>query len=122
MFALRSNRGASMSSDRKRTRAEERELAKSMARIEALEDEWKLYQILERSIPYGWRRLHEKQPTTPPKTKLTLALDADMVAWYRQLGRGYQPHMNGVLRAYMEAVIAKAIEREGDRNWKDEPI
>ncbi len=78
--------------------------------------------LLYRTIPLGWRRLHKKRPVTPTKVKLTLALDADMVSWYRELGRGYQPHMNGVLRAYMHAVVSKAIEREGDRDWRDEPI
>ncbi len=108
--------------ERKRTQAEEREMAKSLARIEALELDWERCQRLNRDIPDGWHGLLERHPTTPPKVKLTLALDADLVAWYRQLGRGYQPHMNGVLRAYMHAVIAKVIEREGDRDWKDRPI
>jgi hypothetical protein len=44
------------------------------------------------------------------KTKLNLALDADMVTWFRALGRGYQPRMNAVLRAYMHAVIAKEVD------------
>lgn len=108
--------------ERKRTRAEEREMAKALAKIEALERDWERARRLDRTIPDGWFYLHRHQPTKPPKVKLTLALDADMVAWYRQLGRGYQPHMNGVLRAYMHAVIAKIIEREGDRDWKDRPI
>ncbi len=122
MVRIRSNGAPGMSHERNRTKSEERELARSIARLEALEDEWALLQKMWATIPGGWRRLHEKLPVTPPKTKLTLALDADMVAWYRQMGRGYQPHMNGVLRAYMHAVIAKAVEREGDRDWKDRPI
>jgi len=111
-----------MSHDRKRTKTEQRALARSLAAIEALEEDWALRHKLLDGIPSGWRVLQRRQPTKPRKVKLTLALDADMVAWYRQLGRGYQPHMNGVLRAYMHAVIAKAIEREGDRDWKDRPI
>lgn len=108
--------------ERKRTPAQEREMAKSLARIEALELDLERFIRLNKDIPEGWYYLHKRHPTTPPKVKLTLALDADMVGWYRQLGRGYQPHMNGVLRAYMHAVIAKVIEREGDRDWKDRPI
>ena len=42
-------------------------------------------------------------PTSPPKTSLTLRLDADMAAWFRGQGRGYQARMNAVLRAYMLA-------------------
>jgi hypothetical protein len=33
-----------------------------------------------------------------------------MVAWFRALGRGWQPRMNAVLRAYMHAVISKAVK------------
>jgi len=51
-----------------------------------------------------------------------VTLDADMVAWFRGLGRGYQPRMNAVLRAYMHAVLSKEIERPGDRDWKGEMI
>jgi hypothetical protein len=45
-----------------------------------------------------------------------------MVAWFRALGRGYQPRMNAVLRAYMHAVISKEVERAGDRDWKGDVI
>lgn len=36
---------------------------------------------------------------------------------YRALGRGYQARMNGVLRAYMLAILSKSIEQPGDRDW-----
>lgn len=75
-----------------------------------------------RLIPPGWHEIEKLAPVKPRKTKLNLALDADMVAWFRALGRGYQPRMNAVLRAYMHAVIAKEIERPGDRDWKGEVI
>ncbi len=38
-----------------------------------------------------------------PKQQLTLRLDADVLAWFRALGRGYQSRMNAVLKAYKEA-------------------
>jgi uncharacterized protein (DUF4415 family) len=37
------------------------------------------------------------------KERITMRLDADMLAWFRQQGRGYQTRMNAVLRAYYEA-------------------
>ena len=55
-------------------------------------------------------------------TTLTMALDADMVKWFRVLGRGCQPRMNAILRAYMHAVISKEIEQKGDRDWRGEVI
>ena len=44
----------------------------------------------------------------PPVTRenkrlITLRLDADVLAFFRQHGRRYQTQMNAVLRAYMEA-------------------
>jgi uncharacterized protein (DUF4415 family) len=38
----------------------------------------------------------------PIKTPVTLRLDADVLAWLRQQGRGYQTRINGVLRLEME--------------------
>lgn len=39
----------------------------------------------------------------PRKEQLTLRLDADVLAWFRAQGRGYQSRMNAVLKAYKEA-------------------
>jgi uncharacterized protein (DUF4415 family) len=39
----------------------------------------------------------------PPKQQLTLRLDADVLDWFRALGRGYQSRMNAILKAYKEA-------------------
>jgi uncharacterized protein (DUF4415 family) len=39
----------------------------------------------------------------PRKTLLSLRIDADVVAWFRAQGEGYQSRMNALLRAYMEA-------------------
>jgi uncharacterized protein (DUF4415 family) len=38
-----------------------------------------------------------------PKKQLTVRLDADMVEWFKQKGRGYQTRMNAVLRSYYES-------------------
>ena len=57
--------------------------------------------------PKEWRKIEDVFPTTPPKTSLTLRLDADMAAWFRGQGRGYQARMNAVLRAYMLARMTK---------------
>lgn len=37
----------------------------------------------------------------PRKLQLTLRLDADVLAWFRKKGRGYQTRMNRALRAVM---------------------
>jgi len=39
----------------------------------------------------------------PRKALLSLRIDADVIAWFRKQGPGYQSRMNALLRAYMEA-------------------
>ena len=34
---------------------------------------------------------------------MTLRLDPDVLAWFRNAGRGYQTRINAVLRAFVEA-------------------
>lgn len=37
------------------------------------------------------------------KKAVSIRLDQDVLAWFRQQGRGYQTRMNAVLRTYMQA-------------------
>ena len=60
--------------------------------------------------PRAWGGIEEAFPTTPPKTQITLKLDADLVRWFKGQGRGYQARMNAVLRAYW---LAKRTGLEG---------
>ena len=39
----------------------------------------------------------------PPKTLISLRVDADVLAWFKAQGAGYQTRMNAVLRAFKEA-------------------
>lgn len=39
----------------------------------------------------------------PKKSLLSLRVDADVIAWFKAQGAGYQSRMNALLRAYMEA-------------------
>ena len=39
----------------------------------------------------------------PPKTLISLRVDADVLAWFKAQGAGYQTRMNAVLRAFREA-------------------
>lgn len=47
-----------------------------------------------------WRQAKVVWPTR--KTIVTMRLDADLLAWFRQQ-RGYQTRINAILRAYMKA-------------------
>lgn len=40
----------------------------------------------------------------PRKQPVTLRLDPDVLAWFREQGPGYQARINAVLRRYMETV------------------
>jgi uncharacterized protein (DUF4415 family) len=37
------------------------------------------------------------------KTSISLRMDADVLAWFKRQGPGYQTRMNAVLRAFKEA-------------------
>ena len=39
----------------------------------------------------------------PPKALISLRVDADVLAWFKAQGVGYQTRMNAVLRAFKEA-------------------
>lgn len=39
------------------------------------------------------------------KEQIALRLDADVLAWYRSLGNGWQTRMNAVLKAYRDATV-----------------
>ena len=39
----------------------------------------------------------------PAKKQLTVRLDADVLAWLQDQGKGYHSRINAILRAYYEA-------------------
>lgn len=38
------------------------------------------------------------------KVHLSIRLDEDIVAWFKQFGRGYQTRINSILRSYVQSV------------------
>jgi len=56
-----------------------------------------------------WKKAKVVYPEGP-KRQLTVRLDADMVEWFKEKGRGYQTRMNAVLRSYYEAHNEKENE------------
>jgi uncharacterized protein (DUF4415 family) len=48
-----------------------------------------------------WRNAVRNPFYRPVKQQLTVRLDADVVAWLRRQGRGYQTRLNNVLRKAM---------------------
>ena len=41
----------------------------------------------------------------PPKTSISLRLDADVLEWLKAQGPGYQTRINAILRAFKEGSI-----------------
>lgn len=39
----------------------------------------------------------------PPKTSVSLRIDADLLQWFKAQGAGYQTRINAILRAYRDA-------------------
>ncbi|MSP68163.1 MAG: hypothetical protein EXQ96_08780 [Alphaproteobacteria bacterium] len=48
-----------------------------------------------------WARAKVVQP--PAKKAVSIRIDADVLAWFRAEGPGYQTRINAVLRSYAEA-------------------
>ena len=48
-----------------------------------------------------------------PKKQMTLRLDADVVQWFRQQGKGYQTLMNAVLKGYVAHQRSPGRNRDG---------
>lgn len=49
-----------------------------------------------------WRKARVVMPP-PGKASVHLRLDADVLEWFREQGRGHLSRMNAVLRSFMEA-------------------
>jgi uncharacterized protein (DUF4415 family) len=48
----------------------------------------------------------------PPKTSISLRLDADVLEWLKAQGPGYQTRINAILRAFKEASAPTAGDRK----------
>jgi uncharacterized protein (DUF4415 family) len=55
-----------------------------------------------------WKNAVRNPLYRPVKQQLTVRLDADVVAWLRQQGKGYQTRLNQMLREVMLEGIEKS--------------
>lgn len=72
--------------------------------------EWDLHStILDRMrIPAEWHEIAKAKPGQT-KTRVTLRLDNDVVAFFRSMGPDWQPRVNRLLSAWMHARLAGVI-------------
>ncbi len=62
-----------------------------------------------------WKKAVRNPYYRPVKQQLTVRLDADVVVWLRQQGKGYQTRLNQVLRNVMIEEIGKGRRPTGRR-------
>jgi uncharacterized protein (DUF4415 family) len=90
--------------DRPMTAAKKRKLAKLAARPDSEID----FSDIPPLKATFWKNAVRNPFYRPVKQQLTVRLDADVVAWLRRHGRGYQTRLNQVLRDAMIKEIKKS--------------
>ena len=86
------------------TPARKRRLARVAARPDSKID----LSAIPRLSESFWENAVRNPFYRPVKQQLTVRLDADVVAWLRDQGKGYQTRLNRVLREAMLADIKKS--------------
>lgn len=76
--------------------------AKRLKELAARSDEQIDYSDIPELDEAFWRDARVHAPLGR-KQQLTIRFDADIVEWFKAKGKGYQSHMNAVLRAYVDA-------------------
>jgi hypothetical protein len=72
--------------------------------------EWDLHHRIEDTgrIPPEWHEIAQGRPTAR-KLRVTMALEEDVVKFFRSMGPGYGPRINDVLKTWMHARLAGVI-------------
>jgi uncharacterized protein (DUF4415 family) len=75
------------------------------ARIDAMQDEDIDLSDAPEITPEMFARAVVRRglKTRSNKAQVTLRVDSDVLAWFKEQGSGYQTKINALLRAYMEA-------------------
>ena len=74
---------------------------KRLKEIEAIKDKDIDYSDIPELDETFWKNAVLGHPER--KERLTVRFDAEMVAWFKKQGRGYQTRMNAVLKSFYEA-------------------
>ena len=78
-----------------------RSIRSDMKRLDAMKDEEIDYSEIPEFDEAFLRQVEMK--VSPGKRPVSLRLDADVLAWMKGQGKGYQSRINAILRAYYEA-------------------
>jgi len=75
---------------------------KDLDRVDAIKDEDIDYSDIPKITDFSnFRPWEHRQMFKPVKQTITCKLDADIVAWLKQDGKGYQTRLNSILRKVM---------------------
>ena len=86
---------------------------KDIAAIAAVKDEDIDYSDLPRLPESFWKNAVRNPFYRPVKRQVTVRLDADVIAWLRLQGKGYQTRLNNLLRAAMLQNVAQKANGRG---------
>ena len=76
---------------------------KDLDRVDAIKDKDIDYSDIPKATDFSkFRPWEERQMFKPVKVSITCKLDADIVAWLKKGGKGYQTRLNAILR---EAIL-----------------
>ncbi len=101
----------------RRTQDEKEHMGGMIGTLEDVQADMAVIRKTRNIVPSGWLDLHRDAPCAPPKKRMTIRLDAEVLDWYRSLGGGYQARMNAVLKAYMHSILSKHIRHGDDYDW-----
>jgi len=76
-------------------------LEKELVALEAMRDED--IDLSDASEVTDWAAAERGKFYRPVKEQVTLRLDADVLHWFKQSGKGYQTRINAALRRFVEA-------------------
>ena len=81
-------------------------LEKELVALDAMRDED--IDLSDASEVTDWAAAERGKFYRPVKEQVTLRLDADVLHWFKQSGKGYQTRINAALRRFVEADGRKA--------------
>ena len=80
-------------------------IASDLQKIDATTDEQIDFSDLPETTPEQWAEsvVHRGLPVPEPKHQIAIRIDANVLAWFKDQGPGWQTRMNAVLKAYVDA-------------------
>lgn len=73
------------------------------ARLRRMKDDEVDFSVIPELTDEALAHMVWTAPRSGTKVTISIRVDSDVLDWYKRLGRGYQPRMHMVLRAFMQA-------------------